>query len=539
MTDNPSTSRKSQDANNSLLSRGDADDYGWNNDSTWANTSAQPRTWRDELPRWLATLNPGRTQHEYEKAVGYFFLTVGVPQELLALSFDLLLAYRGSLAIRAIPRERGAARTVASVDPLRTAIQAPQHARVDGASQSAPADHNTHEASSGRVGPLSPATVNIRLTALSRFLIHCVQVSTLPQLSVDQIHTALKRLHNDRRRPYQILAESEWKDFLAAAILPISLPSSDNSGVRNALPDSPELAALPHQRSPWGTPRTRRREAPSGLNDTDEVHTRIPKSRAGLTGEHTAQRDYALIALALATGLRAIELALLDVGDLVREWHNGQEEWWLVLPDLKTKGQHGGRTLPLAPDLIHTLFAYVRATGRRWEQPGDHATPLFLSRSTLRATSSSAESAELRTSSSSFSTYRRLSTRQIARIVDRIESQWLATRPDLGGNAGSYRMATGETRAISPHALRHSAAIALLEGNAAGGRPPASVEHVRGWLGHFDIRTTQGYLAHLESRQHRRPFTILPPIQPQNAESVPNDPGSQPGTNDSSDAGTA
>ena len=70
--------------------------------------------------------------------------------------------------------------------------------------------------------------------------------------------------------------------------------------------------------------------------------------------------------------------------------------------------------------------------------------------------------------------------------------------------------AAGETRQISPHALRHSTAIALLEGNEAIGRPPASVEHVRGWLGHFDIRTTQGYLAHLEGRKHRRPFTLSP-----------------------------
>src|SRR5260221_7946077 len=35
--------------------------------------------WRRELHRWLATLNPGRTQREYEKAVGYFFQTPGVP----------------------------------------------------------------------------------------------------------------------------------------------------------------------------------------------------------------------------------------------------------------------------------------------------------------------------------------------------------------------------------------------------------------------------------------------------------------------------
>lgn len=70
--------------------------------------------------------------------------------------------------------------------------------------------------------------------------------------------------------------------------------------------------------------------------------------------------------------------------------------------------------------------------------------------------------------------------------------------------------ARGETRAISPHALRHSTAVALLEGNAETGRPPASVEHVRGWLGHFDIRTTQGYLAHLDGRRHRRAFALAP-----------------------------
>src|SRR5262249_1021369 len=60
-------------------------------------------TWRQELPGWLATLNPGRTQHEYEKAVGYFFATPGVPAALSGLSFELLLAYRGALALRATP----------------------------------------------------------------------------------------------------------------------------------------------------------------------------------------------------------------------------------------------------------------------------------------------------------------------------------------------------------------------------------------------------------------------------------------------------
>src|SRR5262249_43821914 len=102
----------------------------------------------------------------------------------------------------------------------------------------------------------------------------------------------------------------------------------------------------------------------------------------------------------------------------------------------------------------------------------------------------------------------RLTQRHIERIVDRIENQWIASRSVEAELSGT--MVVGETRAISPHSLRHSTAIALLEGNAAAGRPPASVEHVRGWLGHFDIRTTQGYLAHLDARRHRRPLTIAP-----------------------------
>ena len=197
-------------------------------------------------------------------------------------------------------------------------------------------------------------------------------------------------------------------------------------------------------------------------------------SRVGLTGERTGQRDHALLALALATGLRAIELASLDVGDLSREWRAGVEEWWLSLPDSKTKGQSGGRILPLVPELVTILCEYLQATGRHWGNPEDHASPLFLARAR-----------------------KRISPQVIRLAVDRVEQQW-------------QQSAGHSSREISPHSLRHSTAIALLEGNAANGRPPASVEHVRGWLGHMDIRTTQGYLQHLDARTHRRPFALSP-----------------------------
>src|SRR5579872_2329290 len=54
------------------------------------NSGSAPRhPWRAELTRWLLTLNPGRTQVEYEKAVRYFFATPGAPADLADLSYDL------------------------------------------------------------------------------------------------------------------------------------------------------------------------------------------------------------------------------------------------------------------------------------------------------------------------------------------------------------------------------------------------------------------------------------------------------------------
>lgn len=160
-----------------------------------------------------------------------------------------------------------------------------------------------------------------------------------------------------------------------------------------------------------------------------------------------------------------------------------------MLPDAKTKGQHGGRTLPLAASLVAELLAYVRSTDRKLESASDRSRPLFLSSRGASGTSRNALACT------------RLTPGQIGRIVDRVETQWIRSRD----------IVTGESRAISPHALRHSTAMALLQGSTDGTRPPASVEHVRGWLGHFDIRTTQGYLAHLDSRQHRRSLKMALP----------------------------
>ncbi|HEX9068956.1 MAG TPA: site-specific integrase [Ktedonobacterales bacterium] len=445
--------------------------------------AARPGGWRYELRRWLATLNPGRTPREYEKAVAYFFETPGVPAAVAEVSQDLLLAYRGALSLRATPHTHAQPATrphvAAAKAPQLSASKGPalltdgEEARAEGAGQ--PAD----------TSPLAPATVNLRLTALRQFLAHCAVfgVITLPS---ERIRAALKRLAIERRRPYQVLAEPEWQSFLRAA------------------------------RAPGGRERQRhltraeRISLERGEGSGELAQPQPRASRAGLTGARTAERDHALLALALATGLRAIEIAALDVGDLVREWHAGREEWWLVLPDAKTKGQRGGRTLPLSVTLVQTLFDYLAVTSRSWEVPADRATPLFLTvgKPLPRRRGARSRPRDEEPDPEERPGPHRLTPGAIRRIVDRVETQWLAERGGSGGRRG--------TVAISPHALRHSTAIALLEGNMTAGRPPASVEHVRGWLGHFDIRTTQGYLAHLEAREKKRPFKLdpLPPPQP-------------------------
>src|SRR5258708_25389331 len=50
------------------------------------------RLWQDELPRWLAALNPGPTTREYEEAVAYLFETPGLPQYRGGLPFHPFLA---------------------------------------------------------------------------------------------------------------------------------------------------------------------------------------------------------------------------------------------------------------------------------------------------------------------------------------------------------------------------------------------------------------------------------------------------------------
>lgn len=470
-------------------------------------TSVAGRHWRVELARWLLTLNPGRTQDEYSKAVRYFFETPGVPQDLEAIAPDLLLAYRGALAMRA-QRGRNSRPLRNKTDPdiARLGRLWGASARPGALPGDAPSSATDTPPSASRPTTLAPATVNLRLTALRQFLRYVTIREPLPNLSVERIHLALKRLPIERRRPYQILSEDEWAAFLETARQPMTshAPANPSASASTASAAS----------SPWGHTRAERLRSQAELaNASTETPGPVePQLRAsdGRTGALTAQRDFALVALALTTGLRAIELSLLDVGDLTHERRRGQDEWWLTLPDEKTKGQRGGRALPLAPDLMTALIEYLRATGRSLISPRDRETPLFLA--LPRGPRARPDGA---------ARPRRLRPEQIRGVINRIETQWVA-RINAESRSSDQM---GETRRISPHALRHSAAIALLKGSEETGRPPASVEHVRGWLGHFDIRTTQRYLDHLNSREERRRFAITPqvPLSPQPPRRVQSD----------------
>ena len=230
-------------------------------DDTSANSEADlPGGWRFESQRWLATLNPGRTQREYQKAVSYFFATPGVPQQIAALTFDLLLAYRGALAMRATAHtEIQPRRSTRSGPRARLSGVAPAQLEGQGergeAAEAAESGAADWASAQSRPSALSPATVNIRLTALRQFLVYCALYGSAISLTPDQIRAALRRLSIERRRPYQTLAEPEWAQFLAAARLPAERQSVPVTGTQA------ERLEPARPTGPWGVPRAVREEA--------------------------------------------------------------------------------------------------------------------------------------------------------------------------------------------------------------------------------------------------------------------------------------
>lgn len=154
-------------------------------------------------------------------------------------------------------------------------------------------------------------------------------------------------------------------------------------------------------------------------------------------GRWEGRRDRALLALAIQTGLRLAELTSLDCGDVVLG----------AGAHLSCTGKgRKQRVVPLTANTVAVLRTWTR------ERNGLPADPLFPTR-----------------------TGRRLSPDGVQRRV----TLHVATARD--------RCPSLAAKNVTPHVLRHTAAMALLQAGV-------DVSVIALWLGHEDIRSTQAYL---------------------------------------------
>jgi site-specific recombinase XerD len=154
-------------------------------------------------------------------------------------------------------------------------------------------------------------------------------------------------------------------------------------------------------------------------------------------GRWEGRRDRALLALTVQTGLRLAELTNLNCGDVT------------FGPGAHVSCFGKGRKQRVVP-----LTANTAAVLRTWtrERQGLQEDPLFPTR-----------------------TGRRLSTHGIQRRVT------------LHVNAATGHCPSLAAKNVTPHVLRHTAAMALLQAGV-------DVSVIALWLGHEDTRSTQAYL---------------------------------------------
>jgi site-specific recombinase XerD len=154
-------------------------------------------------------------------------------------------------------------------------------------------------------------------------------------------------------------------------------------------------------------------------------------------GRWEGRRDRALLALAIQTGLRLAELTGLNSGDVTLG----------TGAHLSCTGKgRKQRVVPLTTNTVAVLRTWTR------ERAGLAADPLFPTR-----------------------TGRRLSPDAVQRRVT------------LHVSAASDRCPSLARKNVTPHVLRHTAAMALLQAGV-------DVAVIALWLGHEDIRSTQAYL---------------------------------------------
>ena len=172
-----------------------------------------------------------------------------------------------------------------------------------------------------------------------------------------------------------------------------------------------------------------------------------------------AERDYPLISLMLATGLRAAEVTVLQLRDIRID---ADGDWSVHVRQGKGRKD---RMVPLSAGMRKTLQDWLRQSGREMSQQEDTGSFLFWGGSGLDSP---------------------MTTRRLQQIVKR-----------------AARDAGITSKVITPHSLRHTMAMRVLSSGA-------SVITVQKLLGHASVQTTQKYLDHLDWRELKRWAVELP-----------------------------
>lgn len=182
--------------------------------------------------------------------------------------------------------------------------------------------------------------------------------------------------------------------------------------------------------------KNNKRESTFLVQEEIEAMLRVPDRRT-LQGK----RDCALLLTMLGSGLRSAELCALDVGDI---------QTYRSQPVLVVNGKGGKlRKVPLHPEALGAIRAYWKAEGRDGHKPDEPVFQTLGKHGPYEA--------------------RRLTYKAIRHLVARTHKAALIKRR------------------VTPHTLRHTFAVSLLDQGV-------DLRTVQDLLGHSSITTTQAYL---------------------------------------------
>jgi integrase/recombinase XerD len=181
-----------------------------------------------------------------------------------------------------------------------------------------------------------------------------------------------------------------------------------------------------------------------GQDPAYNVLTEDELSRMLAAARSSNYRDYVMLAVMAACGLREAEVVGIKVGDFLE---TGDQIFLRVLG----KGDKI-RNVPISPDLWRLVQRFVLLTERSFTSHPDSRKPLFTSR---------------------VGKGKELTTRSVRNIVKK------------------YVRAAGIVKAISPHSIRHTVGT-----NMAMNEAPLLV--IQQFLGHSDPKTTMRYIRRAE-----------------------------------------